>query len=156
MVGETKGFQGDLVLEYDTLDYAGAVACARRNLVAWGGRVYQGDLFDALPRRLRRRTDVVVASPPYVPTDEIRLLAAEAREFEPMIALDGGVEGLDLVRRIARSARQWLAPGGCLALEMGESQIDRGASMVEDCGYVVRAVTSEEYGSAVVIGRRQR
>lgn len=132
-----------------------AVACAQRNLVAWGGRVYQGDLFDALPRRLRRRTDVVVASPPYVPTDEIRLLAAEAREFESMIALDGGVEGLDLVRRIAIGARQWLAPGGCLALEMGESQIDRATPMVEDCGYVVRAVTSEEYGYAVIIGRRR-
>src|SRR5262245_27999952 len=67
-----------------------AVACAERNLAAWGGRVYQGDLFDALPRRLRRQTDVVVASPPYVPTDEIGLLPAEAREFESMTALDGG------------------------------------------------------------------
>ena len=50
-----------------------AVGCAERNLVTCGGHVYQGDLFDALPRRLRRRTDVVMASPPYVPTDEIRV-----------------------------------------------------------------------------------
>ncbi len=133
-----------------------AVACAQRNLVARGGRVYQGDLFDALPRRLRRRTDVVVASPPYVPTDEIRLMAAEAREFEPRIALDGGAEGLDIVGRIARGAGQWLARGGCLALEVGERQIDRAAPMVRDCGFAVRAVTSEEYGSAVIIGRRPR
>ncbi len=133
-----------------------AVACAERNLVALGSRVYQGDLFEALPRRLRRRTDVVVASPPYVPTDEIRLLTAEAREFEPRVALDGGADGLDLVWRIARGAHQWLAPAGCLALELGESQVDRAAPMVEDCGYVVRAVTSDDYGSAVIIGRRLR
>lgn len=131
-----------------------AVGCAERNLAPWGGVVHPGDLFGALPRRLRRRTDVVVASPPYVPTAEICLLASEAREFEPLAALDGGAEGLDLVSRIARGARQWLAPHGRLALEVGESQVDRAALVVEDLGYTTRVVTSDEYGSAVVIGHR--
>lgn len=133
-----------------------AVGCAERNLVTCGGHVYQGDLFDALPRRLRRRTDVVMASPPYVPTDEIRFLPAEAREFESNVALDGGEDGLDLVERIVRDARQWLAPDGCVVLELGVSQIEQVAVMVEDCGYLARAVESEEYGSAAVIGRRTR
>ncbi|HEX6246701.1 MAG TPA: putative protein N(5)-glutamine methyltransferase [Nocardioidaceae bacterium] len=133
-----------------------AVACARMNLAALGAAVHHGDLFDALPRRLRRRTDVLVASPPYVPTEEIRLLPPEAREFESTIALDGGVDGFDLVRRIARGARQWLSAEGCLALEVGEGQRDHVALILEDLGYLTRAVTSEEHGSAVVIGRRPR
>lgn len=133
-----------------------AVACARLNVAAWGGTVHQGDLFSALPRRLRRRIDVLVASPPYVPTQQIHLLPAEAREFEPRTALDGGAEGLDVAGRIAGGARQWLAPHGCLALEVGESQIDRLEAMLDDLGYATRAVTSEAYGSAVVIGRLPR
>ncbi len=131
-----------------------AVACARRNLARWGAAVHQGDLFGPLPRRLRRRTDVVVASPPYVPTEEIRLLAPEARHHEPAVALDGGADGFDLVRRIAREARQWLAPGGCLALEVGEGQAHRVARLLEALGYTTRAVTSDDLGSAVVVGRR--
>jgi release factor glutamine methyltransferase len=118
--------------------------------------VHHGDLFDALPRRLRGRTDVVVSSPPYVQTDEIRLLPVEAREFESNIALDGGPDGLDLVQRIARRAPQWLAPGGCLALEVADNQTHRVAVMLDDFGFLTRAVTSEEYGSAVVVGRRPR
>jgi release factor glutamine methyltransferase len=133
-----------------------AVACAKLNLAAWGGAVYQGDLFAALPRRLRRRTDVLVASPPYVPTEQIRLLPTEAREFESIIALDGGVDGVDMVKRIARGARQWLSPDGCLALEVGDNQIDRVALMLQDFGYLTRAITSEKYGSAVIIGRSPR
>jgi release factor glutamine methyltransferase len=130
-----------------------AVACAGRNLAGVGGVVHQGDLFTALPRRLRRRVDVLVASPPYVPSAEIRLLPAEAREFEPGTALDGGDDGLALVRRIARGARQWLSPQGCLALEVGESQIGSAADLLEDLGYATRPVVSPTYGSAVVTGR---
>jgi release factor glutamine methyltransferase len=133
-----------------------AVACAERNLAAVGGVVHRGDLFAALPRRLRRRTDVVVASPPYVPTAEIRLLPPEAREFESAAALDGGDDGFELVRRIARGARQWLSAQGCLALEVAETQVEPVADILEELGYPTRAVTSQEYGSAVVIGRCPR
>lgn len=131
-----------------------AVACAEKNLAAVGGVVHRGDLFTALPRRLRRRIDVVVASPPYVPTGEIPLLPAEAREFEPSVALDGGPDGIGLVRRIARDARQWLAAGGSLALEVAPSQVEDAAGVLEELGYPTRTVTSEEHGSAVVLGRR--
>lgn len=133
-----------------------AVACAEQNLIACGGVVHQGDLFTALPRRLRRRTDVIVASPPYVPTAEIPLLPAEARVFESGIALDGGDDGLGLVRRIARGARQWLSPRGCLAVEVGEAQVEAAADILEELGYPTRPVSSQEYGSGVVIGRRPR
>lgn len=133
-----------------------AVACAAHNLAPWGAATYRGDLFTALPRRLRRRVDVLVASPPYVPTGQIRLLPAEARGFEPTVALDGGQNGIDLVERIAHGARQWLSPVGRLAVEVGESQLDQVELMLDTLGYATRAVTSEAYGAAVVIGRQRR
>ncbi|HEX4978042.1 MAG TPA: putative protein N(5)-glutamine methyltransferase [Nocardioides sp.] len=132
-----------------------AVACARTNLAPVGGAVHQGDLFDALPKRLRGKVDVLVASPPYVPTDEIRLLASEARRFEPQVALDGGAEGVGLVERIARGARRWLSRGGSLALEVAGSQITRVSFLLEDLGYAPRAVTSDD-GAAAVTARLLR
>lgn len=133
-----------------------AVACATRNLTRWGAKVHHGDLFHALPSRLRARVDVVVASPPYVPTEEISFLPSEARRFEPSIALDGGAEGLDVVGRIALGARDWLSPEGGLALELGVSQLDRAEQMLTDLGYVTRAATTEEDRAAVVVGRLPR
>jgi release factor glutamine methyltransferase len=131
-----------------------AAACARTNLARWGARVHVGDLFDALPRRLRRRIDVLVASPPYVPTREIRLLPAEARDHEPHVALDGGEDGLEVVRRIARGARAWLSPAGVVALETAPRQVDDAGRLFERLGYATRAVSSPEDGAAVVIGHR--
>ena len=79
-----------------------AVRCARRNVAAAGGRVYQGDLFQPLPAALRGRVDILLANVPYVPTGDIGLLPAEARLHEARLALDGGPDGLDVLRRVAR------------------------------------------------------
>jgi hypothetical protein len=84
-----------------------AVACAKDNL---GDRVYQGDLFDALPDDLRGRVDVLLANVPYVATRHLPLLPAEAREHEPRTALDGGDDGLDVFRRVIAMAPEWLRP----------------------------------------------
>ena len=99
-----------------------AVDCARRNLEPAGGRVYQGDLFAPLPDRLRRRVHVLVANVPYVPTEALGLLPPEARLHEPRVALDGGPDGLDLVRRVASDASRWLAPAGHLLVEASARQ----------------------------------
>lgn len=66
-----------------------AVRCARRN-VGTLGTVHEGDLFAPLPRALRGRVDVLLANVPYVPTEDVGLLPAEARIHEPLVALDGG------------------------------------------------------------------
>ena len=106
-----------------------AVAVARRNVP----RVFEGDLFDPLPRGLR--FDLIVVVAPYVPTDEIALLPHEARDFEPHVALDGGVDGLDLVRRILAEAQDWLAPVGALLTEVSEEQAPTVVEIAEGYGF---------------------
>ena len=128
-----------------------AVACARRNVSRWGGVVHEGDLFAALPRRLRGRVDVLATSPPYVPAADLRLLPGQARDFEPPAALLGGADGLSLVARIIRGAGPWLAPGGSLAVEVAEHQLDAAAELLETSGYAARTVTDD--GAAVAVGR---
>jgi release factor glutamine methyltransferase len=93
-----------------------AVRCARRNLP--GAQVHEGDLFEPLPPELRGRVDVLVANVPYVPTGEVALMPPEARDHEPRRALDGGGDGLDVLRRLAAETGDWLAPGGALLSEV--------------------------------------
>ena len=88
-----------------------AVACARSNVARVGGRVYEGDLFEALPDTLRGRVDVLLANVPYVPSEAIALMPPEARLHEARVALDGGADGLDVARRVIAAAPDWLAPG---------------------------------------------
>jgi release factor glutamine methyltransferase len=131
-----------------------AVACAHRNLVARGGRVYEGDLYAPLPAWLHGRVDVVVANAPYVPTQEVRLLPREARLYEPRVALDGGTDGLAVVRRVSAAAPGWLAPGGQLLIESSERQAPRAAETFIGDGLIARVASSEELSATVVIGTR--
>lgn len=128
--------------------------CARRNVAAAGGRVYEGDLYDPLPRTLRGRVDVLLANVPYVPTGEVALLPPEARVHEPRAALDGGADGLDILRRVSAGASGWLAPGGHLLCETSERQAPRAVEVLVRDGLVGRAVCSGEHGATVVIGTR--
>jgi release factor glutamine methyltransferase len=130
-----------------------AVRCARRN-VAEVGRVYEGDLYEPLPAALRGRVDVLVANVPYVPTEEIGLLPPEARIHEPRLALNGGADGLDILRRVAAAASLWLAPGGHLLVETSERQATRAVEAVASNGLIPRIATSDELNATVVIGIR--
>ena len=127
-----------------------AVRCARRNVP---GHVYQGDLYEPLPGRLRGRVDILAANVPYVPSGEIGLLPAEARAHEPLVALDGGADGLDVLRRVAAGAPAWLARGGYLLIETSERQAPRAAAAFADSGLSPRVVTSADLSATVVIGR---
>ena len=131
-----------------------AVACARRNVGPAGGQVYQGDLYNALPDSLRGRVDVLVANAPYVPTESIGFLPAEARLHEPQVALDGGPDGLDILRRVIAAAPAWLAPGGHLLVETSEAQADEAASAVSRTGLAAQVLRSDEHGATVIIGTR--
>ena len=144
---------GDVELHAADIDPA-AVRCARRNVDPVGGHVHEGDLLDPLPTRLRRRVDVLVANVPYVPTDAIALLPPEARLHEPRVALDGGGDGLDVLRRVAAGAPGWLAPGGRLLVETSDGQAPQAVHVVSGAGLTARVVTSEELEATVVVGTR--
>ncbi|ARF56818.1 putative protein N(5)-glutamine methyltransferase [Streptomyces gilvosporeus] len=131
-----------------------AVRCARRNVAAVGGAVYEGDLFAPLPAALRGRIDILVANVPYVPSEEVGLLPAEAREHEPLVALDGGADGLDVLRRVTAEAPRWLAPGGRLLVETGERQAERAVEAMAGDGLLPRVAVSDELCATVIIGTR--
>jgi release factor glutamine methyltransferase len=127
-----------------------AVRCARRNVP---GQVYQGDLYEPLPGRLRGRVAILAANVPYVPSGQVGLLPAEARAHEPLVALDGGADGLDVLRRVAAGAPAWLAPGGYLLIEISERQAPQAVAAFADGGLNPRVVSSAELYATVVIGR---
>jgi release factor glutamine methyltransferase len=132
-----------------------AVRCARRNVAAVGGQVYAGDLFEPLPAALRGRVGILAANVPYVPTAEVGLLPAEARLHEPRAALDGGDDGLDVLRRVAAEAPQWLAEGGRLLAEVSERQEQAACETARRGGLVPRVARSAEFGSTVIVATRQ-
>ncbi|MFF8691994.1 putative protein N(5)-glutamine methyltransferase [Streptomyces sp. NPDC015144] len=130
-----------------------AVRCARRNLTGTG-RVYEGDLFEPLPATLRGRVEILLANVPYVPTDDVGLLPPEARVHEPRVALDGGPDGLDVLRRVAAGAPHWLAPGGHLLVETSERQASRAEETLARHGLTTRVAASDELYATVVLATR--
>lgn len=132
-----------------------AVRVARRNTAPVGGQVFEGDLFDALPRALLGTLDLVVANVPYVPHGELGLMPREARDHEPALALDGGADGLDLLRRTAAEVARWLAPGGSLVSEVNPAQLRAASAALVAGGLVVRAVEPEDDDeTGVLVGQR--
>jgi len=145
---------GEVALSAVDIDPA-AVRCARRNVAATGGQVYEGDLDEPLPDALRGRVDILVANAPYVPSEAIALLPPEARLHEPRVALDGGADGLDVLRRVIGAAPRWLAPGGHLLVETTERQVPLPLDIVARHGLIPRVASSEELGATVVVGSRR-
>jgi release factor glutamine methyltransferase len=141
---------GDLELHAADIESA-AVRCARRNLSAAGGQVYEGDLYEPLPATLRGRVDVLVANVPYVPAEQVALLPPEARVHEPQVALNGGEDGLDVLGRVAAGAPRWLAPGGCLLMETSERQAGQAVDVVAGCGLRPRVAVCDELSASVII-----
>lgn len=129
-----------------------AAKCARRNVGPVGGRVYEGDLFAALPPGLQGRVRVLAVNAPYVPTDAIRTMPPEARLYESRTALDGGPDGLHFHRRVAAGSLEWLSSDGHLLIETSEQQAEGTASVVAAAGLAVRTVHSDELDGTVVIG----
>ncbi|MFC4145555.1 putative protein N(5)-glutamine methyltransferase [Micromonospora mangrovi] len=131
-----------------------AVACARRNLAPLGVPVYEGDLFAPVPGQWRGRLDVVVANAPYVPTEAVSLMPPEARLHEAPVALDGGVDGLAVLRRVADQAVGWLAPGGHLVVEVSDGQVDALCAAFVARGLEPTVRRDEEVDATAVIARR--
>lgn len=129
-----------------------AVACARQNLGPVGGLVHQGNLFEALPHELRGRVGVLAVNAPYVPTAAIETMPPEARLHEARACLDGGADGLDFHRLVARGAKEWLAPEGQVIIETSVGQAPATAAILARTGLAVQTVRSEELDGTAVVG----
>ena len=113
-----------------------ALAVAEQNAHRTGAvrnlRLVHGSLFAAVGGL---RFDLITANPPYIASAEPAELPVDVRDFEPKLALDGGPDGLDLVRQIAAQGEQYLTPGGLLALEIGADQGPATVQILEAHGY---------------------
>ena len=117
-----------------------AVALARENAdaldVADRVRVEQCDLGAAVPAAAMGRLDLVVSNPPYVPTAVLASIPREVADFEPTLALDGGADGLDVLRRLLPWCAEALKPGGAFAFELHETCLDTAAQLAHEAGFV--------------------
>jgi release factor glutamine methyltransferase len=114
--------------------------------------VLEGDLLSPIPAG--HRFDAIVSNPPYIKSNEIAALSAEVRS-EPRIALDGGEDGLDVLRRIARESTEFLKPGGLLALEISDTQGEQVRGLLLEAGYQeVRIQKDLERRDRYAFGRR--
>lgn len=128
-----------------------ACDCARRN----GVEVYCGNLGAPLPPELWGRLDVVTAVVPYVPTGALRLLPPDVVAFEPLLALDGGPDGTDLLLAAARDAALLLRRGGTLALELGGEQADAIGPELARLGFAPAVTGRDEDGDVRFITARR-
>jgi release factor glutamine methyltransferase len=115
---------------------AEALSVARENalrLGAYNVAFRRGDLFAAVDPAWR--FDLVTANPPYIASVEIDALALDIRDHEPRLALDGGADGLAIVRRIVDGVRAHLAPAGRLAIEIGYGQAEAAVELLSNGGF---------------------
>ncbi|WIB61007.1 putative protein N(5)-glutamine methyltransferase [Curtobacterium sp. MCLR17_007] len=118
------------------------------------GIVVTGDLFAPLPARFRGAVDVIAVNAPYVPTEAIATMPTEARDHEHRVALDGGHDGLDLHRRIAAGAGEWLCPGGAVVIEVSDGQAEASASAFRAAGFVTRVERDDAVDGTCVVASR--
>jgi release factor glutamine methyltransferase len=114
-----------------------ALAVARDNalrLGAYNVALRSGDLFGAVTAACS--FDLVTANPPYIPSADIASLQPEIRDFEPRGAIEGGADGLVVVRRIVAGAAEYLAPDGVVAIEVGAGEASAVVDLFERSGFV--------------------
>jgi len=139
---------------------ADALRIARANAIAQGLadriRFVEGSGFGALGES-PTEFDLIVSNPPYIPTAEIQELDPEVRDHDPRLALDGGPDGLDCYRELARTALPWLRPGGPLLLECGDGQAGPVADLFRGAGWLQESIEKDLSGrDRVLIVARPR
>ncbi len=133
----------------DTVDIsASASAVARRNAdrsqVSALIRFHVGDLFQ--PLKSGQKYHLIVSNPPYIEAAEIETLEPEVKDFDPRLALDGGADGLEFYRRLAKEGAAWLVTNGRLMAEFGEGQGPAIQQIFTDNGWTVHALEKDLSG----------
>jgi release factor glutamine methyltransferase len=114
---------------------------------------FQGDGFAALPEK--SQFDLVISNPPYIASAEIETLQPEVRDFDPRAALDGGTDGLDFYRRLAKESSAFLKPEGKIMLEFGDGQADAIKKIFEGEKWIVEAVREDySHRARILIARK--
>jgi release factor glutamine methyltransferase len=115
----------------------------------------KGDMYGALPGRLRGAVDAITGHIPYVPADELDDLPTEVRDYEPAFTLtDLSADGLGLIRRAATEAPEWLKPGGWLFLELSDDLPAKVLTICKRAGFESTNVASDDDGLSVVVEAR--
>lgn len=119
-----------------------AISLAEENAALNGVNVtfFVGDLFE----RVEGTYDLIVCNPPYVPTDYIPEMQKEVRDFEPHMALDGGADGMDFYRRMAKEFRPYLNEGGMILFECGEGQAEAICALFDGKSEIVKDLEGVE------------
>jgi release factor glutamine methyltransferase len=132
-----------------------ALAVAKENAARHKAEIefLAGDGFAALLKGAR--FDLIVGNPPYIPSAEIAELDPEVREHDPRRALDGGADGLDFYRRLAREAGAFLNPGGKMMLEFGDGQEAALPKIFEGEKWIVEEIKADYSGRARILVVRQ-
>lgn len=125
-----------------------ALTVARRNsdaiLGAGGITLIESNLFGALSAE--QKFDVIVSNPPYIPTEIIKRLQPEVRDFEPMLALDGKEDGLFFYRQLVSDGRRFLNPGGSVYFEIGYDQAEAVSLLLIEAGFAEIRVVKDAAG----------
>lgn len=135
-----------LALAHDNVEMLGLADCIE---------VVDNDLLSGLSGRYADSFDLVVSNPPYVPTKVCDGLSSEVLDYDPLLALDGGLDGLDLVRRMLPDCHQVLKPGGVVAMELFEDHMKEATDLFVANGFVSCHVVSDLAGKPRVIVARK-
>jgi release factor glutamine methyltransferase len=133
---------------------ADAAEVAQGNLNACGlslrAEIRVGDWTSGLDGRF----DLIVSNPPYIPTADLAGLPREVRDFDPWLALDGGIDGLAAYRRILTESRRILAPRGWLLVELGMGQATDVTAIANQCGFTDVTTYQDLAGADRVVAAR--
>jgi release factor glutamine methyltransferase len=121
----------------------GAVATARANAVALGLEKRAEFRLGSWDLPLEARADVIISNPPYIPSEEIARLAPDVASFDPLLALDGGPDGMDCYRALGAAIRDVLRPGGRAYIEIGAGQEPQVARLFMELGLHIAAVRAD-------------
>ena len=132
-----------------------AVLLAKKNVAALGldsqVEVLQCDLGDGISRQLYGHVDYIISNPPYIPSEFMRTLPLEVAKFEPELALHGGLDGLDVYRRLMDWATHALRSEGLIAVELHENCLEKACAIALDLGYINVEVVKDFTGKDRII-----
>ena len=130
------------------------MAVAKRNIILNGVEeqvtLVESDFWD----KVEGKFDVIVSNPPYIETGDIDGLDVNVKEHDPIIALDGGEDGMDCYRKIIPKASEYLVDGGSLCLECGIGQAEQIVAMMSEQGYGCNIVKDLEGVDRIVVGKK--